>query len=84
MDIIMRVVSKQVTDKGDLAARISTSSSSSTIAASSFRLVTRSVSAVPSAEDVRFRPPVSLDHQPRGFVSFVLSFMLAAVIPVPS
>ena len=67
------------------SARISVSSSSSTIAASSLRLVTRSRRArLPSDDDVRRNPPVRRCHQlPLSFiVPWSLSFMCAAVIAV--
>src|ERR1700752_4641076 len=57
------------------SARSSTSSISSSMARSSFRLVTRSATAVPSELEVRFRPLDSRRHQLSFGVSVVVSFI---------
>src|SRR5271166_1930409 len=64
------------------SARSSTSSMSSSIARSSLRLVTRSATAVPSEEEVRFSPLESRRHQLNLGVSVVVSFM-EGVLAVP-
>src|ERR1700755_3496716 len=64
------------------SARKSTSSMSSSMARSSLRLVTRSATAVPSEEEVRFSPLESRRHQLNFGVSAVVSFM-GGVLAVP-